>query len=140
MAQSNAISPGTIIAGAAVLVGGIFVLKPLITSAQNKSELNKDQASTIKPKPGKVLKNLNGKPVSSVNLSTIAVDLYNALHPGWYKPTDQARAVIAFKSTPYGYVKQLENIYLDKYGENLKKVMGDKLSFENFTKVKYWFE
>ena len=116
----------------------------LIETAQQKADLVKDQATDVKKgedkkNPNKLLLDLNGKPIKSANLSTIAVDVYNGLHPGWYKPTDQDRVVRAFRNTPFGYVKQLEKIYLDKYGENLKETMADKLSDTNFLKLKPFF-
>jgi hypothetical protein len=42
--------------------------------------------------------------------------------------------------TPFGYVKKLEQMYLDKYGENLKQRMADKMSDVEFIKVKFYFE
>lgn len=130
-----------------VIVGGLsylgyrFVLKPLIKKGQDKAELNALQTSTVKTAPGKPLYNVSGKPIQSANLGTIAVDLFNALHPGWYKPTDQSRVVRVFlNDVPYGMVNQLEQIYLTTYGENLRKELADKLSDENFIKIKYYFK
>lgn len=118
-----------------------FVAKPLIDKWQASNALKTDQDSTITAGAGKNKKlfDLNGKPVKSANLGAIASELQQALHPGWYKPTEQDRVVRVFKTTPFGYVKQLENFYLNKYGENLKDTMLDKLSDENFIKVKYDF-
>jgi hypothetical protein len=119
-------------------------LSSYLETVKQKEDLIKDQSTDIKPgqdkkNPKKLILDLNGKPIKSANLATIAIDLYNALHPGWYKPTEQERAVRAFKNTPFGYVKQLEQIYLNKYGENLKETLADKLSDTNFIKIKPFF-
>jgi hypothetical protein len=128
-----------LLGAAGVGLGYWFVLKPWLEQQQRQSGLNIDQGNTIKPKAGKSLYNLNGKPIKDANLSTIVYDIYQGLHPGWYAPTDDARVVRAFKNTPFGYVKQVEQLYLDKYGENLRQTMADKLSDKNWINVKYWF-
>lgn len=125
---------------AAVVLGGstaayFFIVRPIVKRWQAQSDLKKDQDSTIRAAKGKVLKDLNGKPVTSANLSTIAVDLHDALS----FPVDQARAVRVFQSTPWGYVPQLERMYLDKYNENLKQRLVDKLSDANWIKIKFNF-
>lgn len=138
------LNPIVILVGAGIAYFGYTELKKLYDEYKAKSDLVKDQATTIKvgtdPKnPKKKLLDLNGKPIQSVNLALIATDINAALHPGWYKPTEQDRAVRAFKNTPFGYVKDLEKIYLDKYNENLKDTMADKLNDVNFIKVKHFF-
>jgi hypothetical protein len=140
-AQPNPI----VIVGVGIL--GFLAYKKIssyLETVKAKEDLIKDQSTDIKPgqdknNPKKLILDLNGKPIKSANLATIAIDLYNALHPGWYKPTEQERAVRAFKNTPFGYVKQLEQIYLNKYGENLKETLADKLSDTNFIKIKPFF-
>lgn len=125
--------------GGLILGGGIFgyitIIKPMIDEYKSKNSLKRDQASTIKAPPGKVLKDLNGKPTTSANLSTIAADLYEALS----FPADGARAVRVFKSTPWGYVEKLEEMYLDKYKENLKDRLVKKLSDEQWISIKFNF-
>lgn len=111
-------------------------LKDYFALQSEKSALVKDQASTIKPKPGKKLFDLNGKPISSANISTIAADLEDALS----RPVDDARAVRVFLSTPYGHVADLEKYYLERYGENLKARMISRLEDEYWIKVKFWFK
>ena len=113
----------------------VFIARPLIKKYKDKNELRKDQDSTIKAGKGRVLKDLTGRPITSANLSTIAVDLHDALS----FPVDQARAVRVFRSTPFGYVPQLEKMYLDKYSENLKQRLVDKLSDTNWISIKYNF-
>ena len=113
----------------------VFIARPLIKKFKDSNELRKDQESTIKAAKGKVLKDLTGRPITSANLSTIAVDLHDALS----FPVDQARAVRVFRSTPWGYVPQLEKMYLDKYSENLKQKLVDKLSDANWISIKYNF-
>lgn len=134
---SSWIAPVIIIAG-----GGLayyFIAKPLIDKMKSKSQLSKEQNSTIKAKSGGKLYDLTGKPIQSANLGTIAAELNQALHPGWYKPTEQDRVIRVFNTTPFGYVKQLEDFYLNRYNEPLKQTMLDKMSDENFIKVKYQF-
>jgi hypothetical protein len=132
-------SAGKII-GAVVLVGGgIYAFKQLKDYADKVKagqDLKNDQASTVKPPKGhKVFYDLNGKPITSANLATIAADLENALS----YPVDGARAVRVFKSTPFGSVKDLESIYLNKYSENLKDRMISRLSDADWIKVKFDF-
>ena len=122
---------GTVIVGF-VLYKGYGVIKKY----QAKGELTKDQASTVTAKPGKTLFTIAGKPIRSMNLSTIVVDLHDALS----FPADQARAVRVFMTIPFGYVKKVEAMYLDKYGDNLKQKLVDKLSDANWIKVKFYFE
>jgi len=130
---------GTIVAGAAVgLAAYWFIARPLIEKWQANNTLKKEQDSTITAGKKKLF-DLNGKPIKAANIGSIASELNQALHPGWYKPTEQDRVVRVFKTTPFGYVGKLEAYYLDKYGENLKATMLDKLSDENFIKVKYDF-
>ena len=143
-AKAN-LTPLYVGAGIVAAYFGYKAVKGFLEKQADKADLTKDQGTDVKAdkagkdKAGKKLLDLNGKPVTSVNLALIATDIYNALHPGWYKPTDQARAVRAFKNTPFGYVKELEKIYLDKYSENLKETLADKLNDENFIKIKFFF-
>jgi len=124
-------------------VGGLaywFGIKPWLEKKKAESDLTKAQGSTLKTTDKKKLYDLNGKPIVSANLDTIATDIYGGLHPGWYKPTDQERVVRAFKNTPFGSVPDLEKIYLDKYKENLKDTMQDKLSDVKWISVKNYFK
>ena len=131
--------------GIVIAYFGYKAIKSFLDKQNAKIDLTKDQSTDIKAdvkgkdKSGKKLLDLNGKPITSVNLALIATDIYNGLHPGWYKPTEQDRVVRAFKNTPFGYVKDLEKIYLEKYGENLKETLAEKLSETNFIKIKYFF-
>jgi len=139
--QKSGPDPIILIGGAAAAIFlYLKVLKPYLDKIQAKADLSKDQATDIKAgsTKGKLI-DLNGRAITNVNLSTIATDVYNGLHPGFFVPTKQDRVVRAFKNTPFGYVKQLEQIYLNKYGENLKETMADKLSDVNFIKVKTFF-
>lgn len=108
----------------------------LVKKYNDKADLKRDQDSTIKPGKNGKLFDLNGKPITGVNLATIATDLDNALS----FPADQARAVRVFKSTPFGYVKKLEDLFLAKNFGNLRQRMADKLSDANWIKVKFYFE
>jgi len=126
--------------GTVVLIGGgIYAFKQLKDYADKvkaNEQLKNDQDTTVKPPPGKkVFYDLNGKPIQSANLATIAADLENALS----YPVDDARAVRVFKSTPFGSVKELERVYLNKYNENLKDRMISRLSDSNWIKVKFDF-
>lgn len=145
-AQKSAVSPIITIA----IVGGLGYfayskLKDYFDKEQAKKDLTTDQGSnvTVNPKSTdpryRKLLDLNGKPIKTVNLATIATDLNKGLHTEWYKPADQQRIVRAFKNTPFGFVKDLEKLYLNKYAENLKELMMDKLNDENFIKVKHFF-
>jgi hypothetical protein len=132
-----------IVIGSIALTGGIyyFGVRPWLQKKQAQNLLTRDQGSTIQPAKGKVLYNIAGKPIGSgVNLATIAADIYGGLHPGWYQPTSQERVIRAFFNTPFGYVQKLEQIYLDKYGEQLRDTMADKLSDVNFIRVKNWLK
>lgn len=134
---------GTAVKVVAVVAGGTLIyfkgVKPWLEKRKAEGELKLQQESTLKATDKKKLFDLNGKPILSANLSTIATDIYNGLHPGWYVPTDQARVIRAFKNTPYGYVNKLEEIYLKQYGENLRTTMADKLSDVNWIQVKFLF-
>lgn len=124
------------IAGLAAGVYGVYKLKGWFDQQQAKSQLTKDQNTTIKPPAGKkVFYDLNGKPIQSANLATIATDLENALS----YPVDNARALRVFKSTPFGSVKALEDVYLDKYKENLKDRMVSRLNDATWIKAKFDF-
>lgn len=148
-------SGGKLLAGLAVVGVGVFayykVAKPLIDKLKANSDLNKQQGATITtgiytdPKTGKKVESkklydISGRPITSANLYTIASDIYAGLHPGWYKPTNQERVIRAFMNTPYGRVGELEKAYLDKYSENLRDTMVDKLSDANWIKVKNYFK
>lgn len=124
------------VAGAAV--GGYVIYKGVswLSKQQALNALKSAQASTIKPLPGKVLYTIAGKPVRSMNLDTIVTDLNDALK----FPADEARAIRVFMTIPFGYVKKVETMYLDKYGDNLKETMAKKFSDSEFIKVKYYFE
>jgi hypothetical protein len=112
------------------------IVRPWWEEHKSKDQLKKNQASTIKPAPGKVLKDLNGKPITSANLSTIAADLKEALS----FPADGPRAVRVFKSTPWGYVQKLEDLYLENYHENLKDLLAKKLSDSEWISIKFNFK
>lgn len=112
-----------------------FVAKPLIDKVKAKADLKNDEASTVKAAKGKVLKDLTGKPVTSVNLATLVFDLHDALS----FPVDQGRVIRVFQSTPWGYVPKLEAMYLDKFGDNLQQMLVKKLSDTNWIKIKYNF-
>lgn len=128
-------------AGIAVIgLGYFFIARPLIQKWQAQGELNTAQGSTVKPAKGKVMYDISGRKINGANLDTIVVDLYNALHPGWYKPTDQERVVRVFLTIPFGYVQKIEQMYLSKYNENLKNTIADKISDMNFIKIKNWFK
>lgn len=145
--SKNNFTPLYIIGGAALAYFGYKAVKKFLEDQQTAANIKAGQASTVKPgtkdKSGQIISiyDISGKPVSKsgVNIDTIATDLYNALNPGWYKPTDQSRVLRVFNSTPLNQVKTLENIYFNKYKESLKEVLGDKLSDENFIKVKFYF-
>lgn len=122
--------------GLAIGAAYYFIARPLIEKFKNQSDLNKDQANTITPKKGKPLFDLKGKPINGANLSTIAIDLENALS----FPVDQDRVIRVFLSTPWGYVGKLEQTYLDKYGVNLRQKLVDKLSDTNWIKIKFYFK
>lgn len=131
---------GWYVAGAALAAGVYWVYgKPYFDKLKADAELKKQQQSTIESKKGKPVYDLNGKPVKSANLATIAADIYQALNPGWYKPNDNKRAVRAFKNTPFGYVGQLEKFYLEKYQQNLRDEMA-KMPDEDWIQVKFWFK
>ena len=137
-------SPILLIGGGLLAFFAYTKISKYLENIEKKEDLVKDQATDIKPgsdpkNPKRKYLDLNGKPITSVNMATIAADVYNALHPGFFVPTEQDRVVRAFKNTPFGFVKQLEQIYLSKYNENLKEVMSDKLSDVNFIKVKNFF-
>jgi len=145
--SKNNLTPLYIIGGAALAFFGYKAVKKFIETQQTASNIKSGQAATVKPgtkdKSGQIVSkfDISGKPISpgGVNIDTIATDLYNALNPGWYKPTDQSRVIRVFNSTPLNQVKTLENIYFNKYKESLKEILGDKLSDENFIKVKFYF-
>lgn len=123
--------------GALALIGvGAWKLSGYLKKQEAASQLKKDQASTVKPAAGKKMYDLNGKPITSANLGMIATDIRGALK----FPTDDARAVRAFKNTPFGFVNQLETLYLNKYGEDLKAQMEDDLEDEYWIQVKHWFK
>jgi hypothetical protein len=136
---STGITFGKVVGGVIVIGGVIYGVKKFknyLDKENEKKQLLIDQGTTIKPPPGKkVFYDLNGKPITSANLSTIAADLEDALS----FPVDQARVIRVFQSTPFGSVKDLETFYLNKYGENLKQRMIDKLSDSNWIKIKFNF-
>lgn len=144
--KSN-LTPVYIIGGAVIAFLGYKEVKKFLENQETAANIKSGQASTVKPgtkdKSGQIVSkyDISGKPVSTsgVNIDTIATDLYNALHPGWYKPTDQERVLRVFNTTPLNQVKTLENIYFNKYKESLKEVLGDKLNDVNFIKIKYYF-
>lgn len=121
---------------ALVLGGGYwFGLKPLLDKMAAENQLKKDQASTIKAAKGKPLFDLTGKPVKSANLATIATDLFDSLR----FPTDDPRVVRVFNTTPFGYVPQLEKVYLDKYKRDLKTDLVQNLNDKSWISIKYNF-
>jgi hypothetical protein len=122
----------------AALVGGaygVYKLHGFLSKLKDSADLKRDQDSTIKPKKGGKLFDLTGKPITSMNLATIAADLNDALS----FPVDQGRVLRVFQSTPFGYVAELEKIFLDKNFGNLRQRMVDKLSDTNWIKVKFNF-
>jgi len=140
-----------ILVGGAAAAGYFFYLKPYLDKVAATNQLKADQATTVntstvidkatgKPKTVAKMYDLRGKPITSANLATIASDIYAGLHPGWYKPTDQERVVRAFLNTPWGRVQEMEGVYLKNHGENLRATMVEKLSDENWIKVKNWFK
>lgn len=136
-------SGGNTLTNLLILGGGAFLtykvykgFKDYVDKQQAAAQLNKDIASTIKPAKGKKLFDLNGKPIQGANLATIAADIENALS----YPRDQPRAIRSFKNTPFGYVPELEKFYLQKYGEPLRERMINRLSDENWIKVKFNFK
>lgn len=138
---SQGITTGKLIAGGVIVIGTIYIgkkLKTVYDEWKTKGQLKADQQTTIVKPKGKVFYDVAGRPIQSANLASIAGEIQHALHPGWNKFTDKDRAVRAFQGTPFGYVKQLEQIYLDKYQVNLQQDMLDKLG-NDFVKVKYQF-
>lgn len=126
---------GKAIGGIIVFGGIIYFGKKAYNSYKAKQQLVTDQASTIKPPSGKILYDLRGKPIQSLNLATIATELNGFLN----FPVNQERSVSAFLDTPFGYVPQLEKLYLQKYNDNLKDRLFSKLSTENWIKIKNYF-
>lgn len=131
------------LAGAGV---GIYFLKDYLDEQKKKTVLDFQQKQNYSLSPvnvaGKKLSNwynLKGEKITSANLASLAADLNGALHPGWYAPTEQARAVRVFLQTPYGMVKKLETVYLTMYSEDLKKTLTEKLSDVNYIKIKNYF-
>ena len=144
---TGGVNPTVAVVGVLVLgVGGYFVLKPYLDKKRDEANLKFEQQQD-KSLKGVVIKgkkldgwyNLSGKKIDSANLATVASDLNGALHPGWYLPTDQDRAVRVFLQTPYGMVKKLEGVYLGMEFGNLKKDLSDKLSDTNWIKIKNYF-
>lgn len=121
--------------GIALAVAAVIEGRKLYKEYKDKQDLKRDQGSTIKPKPGGKLFDIIGRPITSANLATIAVDLDNAL--SW--PADQERAVRVFQTTPFGSVPALEQLFMDKGFGNLRQRMVNKLSDANWIKVKYNF-
>lgn len=119
-------------------LGYQFILKPELDRRRALNNLKKDQASTLQSVKGKTLYDLNGKPIKSVNLSTIATDIYDSLEA--YGPNDGKRVVRVFKNTPFGYVQKLEQFYLDRYGKNLKDHLVKELKDEDWISIKNWFK
>lgn len=124
-----------------LITGGVvatyfFVVRPIVKKYQAENALKRDQQSTIKPAKGKVLKDLLGRPTTGANLALIAADIHDALDRFF---PDQDRAVRVFFNTPWGYVPQLEKLFLEKYNKDLKQLMVDKLNDQNFIKVKFYF-
>jgi hypothetical protein len=143
MARRRAMNDGSSVvtliglgAGAFAVYKGYGLVKGYLDQQKMTAQLKTDQGSTVVPPAGKkVFYDLNGKPIQKANLATIAADIEDALS----YPTDQARAVRAFKSTPFGSVGKLEDFYLDKYKEPLRERMVSRLSDANWIKVKFDF-
>jgi len=133
---NSLVVPGLLVVGAGL--GYWFIIKPMIDRAKMASDLKKDQASTVSAKPGKVLYDLNGKPIKSVNLSTIAADIHDSLEA--WGVNDGKRVVRVFKNTPFGYVPKLEQFYLDRYGKNLKDHLVKELKDVDWIAIKHWFK
>ncbi len=124
---------GAVLVSYGIYQGVKFVYNRYQTDKGNK--INTDPKLTIKKGYA-----LNGKPITNVNLSTIANDLYNSINVPFYGIVDQDRAVRTFLGTPYGQVKKLQDVYLDLFGQDLKKRLAEQLSDINFIKIKYWFQ
>lgn len=131
---------GLTIGAGVIIYKGYGAYKDWAEKKAKEKELVKDQKSTVQPKKGKIMFDLKGAPTKSANLASIALAIQNNLHPGWNKFTKQDDAIREFKNTPMGFVKQLEQIYLDKYGITLQQDFKDKLSEENWIKIKYFFD
>jgi hypothetical protein len=127
------------IAGLVLTVLGYkYVYQPWNETRKAKANMIKDHASTVAARRGKTLYDLNGKPVKSMNLGTIAADIHDSLEA--WGPNDGKRVVRVFKTTPFGYVRQLEKLYLEKYGKNLKDHLVKELKDEDWISIKYWFK
>lgn len=143
MARKRAMNDGSsILTTVAVVASGVAVwkgyglVKDYLDQQKATAQLKTDQGSTITPPAGKkIFYDLNGKPIQKANLATIAADIEDALS----YPTDQPRAIRAFKSTPFGSVGKLEDFYLSKYNEPLRERMVSRLSDVNWIKVKFDF-
>jgi hypothetical protein len=122
-----------------LLGGGALVyfkwVGPYLKKVADKKQLAKDEAATIKPAPGKRLFDLVGRPIKSANLATIAADLKDSLK----FPTDDPRVVRVFQTTPFGYVKKLQEFYLDKYGKDLQQELVSNLNDKSWIAIKYNF-
>ena len=133
---NNVLTTVGIVAGLVIAYKGYSTIKDWRKEAEAKDQLKKDQASIIKVAPGKKLFDLMGKPIKSANIANIASDIES----GTSYPTDQQRVLRAFKSTPFGHVKELEDFYLDKYKEPLRERLVSRLSDANWISIKFLFD
>lgn len=130
------IPPALKIVGGLVLVGGGAYVGNKIYKNWKQ---DKQAAELLKLQAASTVKGLNafGKPVT-VNLTTVAADIYDALHGAI--DDDEPRAIRAFKSTPVVYINKLSEIYYKVYKLNLKEDFRKYFNDQEFIQVKYFFK
>jgi hypothetical protein len=136
MASNINLPPAVKIGGGLALLGfGTFLGVKAWRNYQNK----KQASDILRLQKVSNVKGINalGKPVS-VNLTTIAADIYDSFHSSFDE--DEARAIRAFKNAPVTQIRKLSEIYQKIYGYNLQDDMRKYLSDTEFMQVKFFFK
>lgn len=78
---------------------------------------------------------------TSINLSSIAMEIYDALGLGsWYSVwEDEDRAINAVKQVPKPYIPDLERIYTQLYQRDLRQDLISYLDGDEWNQISYLF-
>jgi hypothetical protein len=76
-----------------------------------------------------------------INLASVATEIHDSLYNsdwfGWFE--DEERAIAAVKTVPKAYIPNLEAVYLQLFGKDLRADLLSYLSGDEWSQISYLF-